>query len=91
MGRSVLITALSGAVIGACGCYRLVRRDWWRATGLLALGAAVSLSLIGEGTRSPGEKSLAFYATIGLVVISTVAVLAGERRRGRGRAVGPGH
>jgi hypothetical protein len=89
MDPTALITAVSAA-IGAFGCYCLVRRDWSRAAGLLALGAADLLNLISEGTRSPGEKSVVFYTQVGLVVIFLVAFFAGQRRSRRGRAVGPG-
>jgi hypothetical protein len=90
MDPTALIAALSAA-IGASGCYCLVRRDWWRATSLLALGAAASLNLISASTRSPDEKSVVFYTQVGLTVIFFAAAFAGQRRSRRGRAVGPGH
>ena len=80
MDRQALITALFGVAIGATGCYLLVRRDWWRATGGLALGLAALLNLITEGPHSPGEDLAKFTVTAGLMVIFVVAVVVHQRR-----------
>lgn len=80
MDRQALIAALFGVAIGAVGCYFLIGRDWWRATGGLALGAAALLNLITEGTRSLAEDVAKFGATAGLMVIFVVAVVVHQRR-----------
>jgi dihydrofolate reductase len=83
MDRQALITALSGVALGAVGGYFLIRRDWWRATGSLALGAAALLNLITEGARSPGEDLAKFAATAGLMAIFIVALFVHQGRKQR--------
>jgi hypothetical protein len=70
--RQALVTGLFGVGIGAIGCRFLVIRDWWRATGWLALGAAALLNMITEGPRSPGEDLIRVAATMGLMAVFVV-------------------
>jgi hypothetical protein len=89
MDRQALITALFGVATGAVGCHFLIRRDWFRATGALALGAAALLNLITEGTHSPSEDLAKDAVTAGLMVIFVVAVLLHQRlARLRARSIG---
>jgi hypothetical protein len=80
MDRQALITALLGVAIGAFSCHFLVRRDWWHATGGLAVGAAALLNLITEGPHSPGEDLAKDAITIGLMVIFVVSVVVQQHR-----------
>jgi len=80
MDRQALITALFGVAIGAVGCRFLLRRDWWRATGWLALGAAALLNLITEGPHSQRANFVKDAATATLMVIFVMAVVVHQRR-----------
>jgi hypothetical protein len=73
--RQALITALFSAGIGAIGCRFLARRDWWRAAGWLALGAAALLNMITEGPHSPGEDLVKVAVTVGLMAIFVVTAV----------------
>jgi len=75
MDRQALTTGLFGVAIGSIGCYLLVRRYWWRATGWLALGAAALLNMITEGSHSPGEDLVKVAVTAGLMLIFVVTVV----------------
>ena len=80
MDRQALITSLFGIAIGAIGCYFLGKRDWWRATSSLAIGAAALLNLITEGPHSPGEDLAKYAATGSLMVIFSIALVIHHRR-----------
>jgi hypothetical protein len=80
MDTQALVTALFGVAIGAIGCYLLVRREWWRATSFLAIGAAALLNLITEGAHSPREDLAKSAATAGLAVIFVLALVVHARR-----------
>ena len=79
MDRQALIAGLLGAAVGTIGCYFLVRRDWWRAIGWLAVGAAALLSMITEGSHSPGEDLVKDAVTMGLMVIFVVTLVVSQR------------
>jgi hypothetical protein len=80
MDRQALIAALFGVAVGVIGGYFLVRRDWWRATGTLAIGAAALLNLITEGNQSRYEDLVKLAATASLMVIFVGAVVVHHRR-----------
>ena len=80
-----LVIALFGVAIGAIGCYLLVRREWWRATGFLAIGVAALLNLTTEGPHSPREDLAKSAATAVLAGIFVVALVAHARQLRRAR------
>lgn len=80
MDRQVLIAALFGVVIGALGCYLVIRRSWWRLAGSLAIGAAALLNLIAEGPHSRNEDAAKWAVTGGLLVIFAGAMLVHQVR-----------
>lgn len=80
MDSQALVTGLFGVAIGAIGCYFVVRRDWWRATGSLAIPAAALLNLITEGPHSRSEDLVKFAATATLMVVFVVAITVHHRR-----------
>jgi hypothetical protein len=80
MDSQALVTALFGVAIGAISYHFVARRDWWRATGSLAIPAAALLNLITEGPHSRDEDLVKFAATATLMVIFVVASAVHHRR-----------
>jgi hypothetical protein len=71
---------LFGVAIGEIGYHFVVRHDWWRAAGSLAIPAAALLNLITEGPHSRAEDLAKFAATATLMVILVVAITIRHRR-----------
>jgi len=87
MDAQALVAALVGAATWAAVCYRAGKREWWAASGLLAIGAAALLSIVTEGNRSHFEHSVVFYVSVSLILWFAIAVVVHQARiRRRDRA-----
>ena len=81
MDSRALIAALFGAAFGAAVAYRIVRRQWWDASGICALGTAALLGIVTEGNKSRLEHNVVFAVELVLLACFAVAVRAGIRAR----------
>jgi hypothetical protein len=94
MDAQALVAALVGATTAAAVCYRAGKREWWAASGLLAIGAAALLNAVTEGNRSHFEHSVVFSISLSLLLWFAIAVGVHHsriRRRSDSRASDAGH
>jgi hypothetical protein len=64
MDSTALVTAIFGAALGAVVAYCVVKRRWWKAAGILALGGASLMNIVTEGNQSHLEHRLVLDATM---------------------------
>jgi hypothetical protein len=80
MDARALVSGLFGAGIGAAVCYRLVRRDWLGAGGVLSIGTAGMLGMVTAGNRSHAEHSAVFAGSICLILCFAITAAVRQRR-----------
>jgi hypothetical protein len=82
-------TALIAAVIGAVVCVAVakvvVNRQWWNASGMLALGGVFLMNIVTGGNHSRSEHSVIFAASMILLGYWAIVVVASARARRRAR------
>ena len=84
MDGTALSAAIISAVISAAVTYSIVRRQWWRASGAVAMGSSALLNLVTEGSQSHAEHKAVFAASITLLAFFLIAAFADARARRRG-------
>ena len=78
--------ALLGVAVGTFAVYLAVKRQWWSASRILALGSAVLLGLVTAGNHSRSEHIivLAVSATLMAYFLAATAFVLAETRRRAG-------
>lgn len=66
------------------------RRDWWPASGVLAIGAAALLKITTQGDASNAEASVIFAVSMGLLAWCVVTFAVRQRRLQKRRGADPG-
>ena len=80
MNAQALEAALIGATMGAAVCYQAIKRGWWAASGMLAMGAAVLLGVVTQGHIRHLGHSVVFYVAMSLILWSAVASFMHQAR-----------
>jgi hypothetical protein len=80
MNAQALEAALMGATMGAAVCYLAIKRGWWAASGMLAMGAAVLLAIVTQGHISHLGHSVVFYVAMGLILWFAIAFFMHQAR-----------
>jgi hypothetical protein len=80
----ILMAAMLGAAFGLAVVVLVVKRQWWKASGICALGTMFLLDNMTEGNRSRTEHNVVL--AIGLVLLAyflavVVAATATQTRR----------
>jgi hypothetical protein len=83
MDSTALVTAIFGAALGAAVCYRVVKRQWWIASGIFAIGSASMLNIVTEGVHSHLENRVKFAGTMILFACFVIAGVADAITRRR--------
>jgi hypothetical protein len=79
MDSRALFAAIFGAAFGALISYSVVKRRWWKAVGIFAMGGMILLVTVTEGNRSHLEHNVVFGAELILVACFAIAVVADAR------------
>jgi hypothetical protein len=80
---TALLTGIFGAAMGAAVCYRVVKHQWWKAVGVIAIGSASLLNIVTEGVTSHAERRARFVATMILLACFAIAAVLDARARRR--------
>lgn len=83
MNGYVLVAGIFSAVIGGSVTFQAVRRNWWAASGQLAIGVIFITNIATSGNRSRTEHTIVFWVSIILVVFLGFAVYMNSKNKRR--------
>jgi len=83
---AALVAASAGVIYGAGTAVLIMKRQWWLASALAAIGAQSLLGIVTAGKGSPSQHDLVWITSLVLLGYATIALLAFLRTRSRGRS-----
>ena len=69
MNGQVLVAGIFGAVIGGSVTFQAVQRNWWAASGQLAIGANFIADFATSGNHSRTEHAIVLWVSIVLLIL----------------------
>jgi hypothetical protein len=86
MDSTVLVAAAIGAAVCVAVAKLVVNRQWWNASGMLALGSVFLMNIVTGGNHSRPEHRMVFAASMILLGYWAIVVIANARAPRRTRA-----
>ena len=85
MDSTALFTAAIGAAVCVAVAKLIVNRQWWNASGMLALGSVFLMNILTGGNHSRTEHGMIFTGSMILLGYWAIVVVANARARRRTR------